>query len=289
MKKHYFLFGVLLASSLTIAWQHSSESKGLSSHMFSSGGQSGLTGAPGENNCTQCHSGSTLDGTIQNSFTLLDGVTPVTTYTPGDTYTVSLALASAPAKSGFSSTVLDGTDAMAGNLIGAGIGGTQNFSSAGRDYVSHTAVSNTSSTRAWTWIAPTTNVGPVTFYVASNETNDNGATSGDMIYLSEHIVNPTSAAGIDEKVGSKVVDFNASFSQTNSTLNISYGSLINGTSTLNLIDLTGQSVMTQELNNTNIGINNEKVLVPEHIKNGMYVVHFFVNNVATSKTVSIQR
>ena len=35
-------------------------------HASAGGNQAGLTGAPAENNCTQCHSGSVLDGSTEN-------------------------------------------------------------------------------------------------------------------------------------------------------------------------------------------------------------------------------
>ena len=120
MKKSYILSSLALASLGFFAFQQTTAESSVvekftQEHLFSAGGQSGLTGAPGEANCTQCHSGTTQDGTSENSFALLDGTTPVTSYTPGTTYTATLQQTSSPSKSGFSSTTLDGTDAMAGN------------------------------------------------------------------------------------------------------------------------------------------------------------------------------
>ena len=52
----------------------------------SSGAGAGKTGAPGESNCTACHSGSTQDGANENLLTVLDGGNPVFEYLPGQTY-----------------------------------------------------------------------------------------------------------------------------------------------------------------------------------------------------------
>ena len=245
MKKSYILSSLALASLGFFAFQQTTAESSVvekftQEHLFSAGGQSGLTGAPGEANCTQCHSGTTQDGTSENSFALLDGTTPVTSYTPGTTYTATLQQTSSPSKSGFSSTTLDGTDAMAGNLIGAGIGGTQNFSSGGRDYVSHTAVSATTSGQfAWSWIAPATDVGPVTFYIASNIADDDGSTAGDVIYLSD-TRSWSSTAGIEEN--SNDAKFVAGYNAATNKLVLDFDYLAIGEMHLNLVDMNGRSV-----------------------------------------------
>jgi hypothetical protein len=69
---------------------------------------------------------------------------------------------------------------------------------AGKSYLSHR---NASSTNTWTftWQAPATNVGPVTFYMAGNAANGNNNTSGDYIYTSSMVLNPSATnTGIKE-------------------------------------------------------------------------------------------
>jgi hypothetical protein len=290
MKKQYILFAALLASSITIAWQKTGSQliqKNQKSHFFSAGGQSGLTGAPGESNCTQCHVGSVQNGATQNTVMVLNGITPVTSYVPGTTYNITLDLASNPAKSGFSATILNGSNAAAGTSTGVAIGGTQGFTGGGRNYVSHTSTSNLAGQWGWQWTAPATDMGPVRIYIASNATNSDDNTTGDVIYTSSHIIG--SAVGLNEEVLEKVSNFNASFSPNNSTVYISYTSLIAGKSTVNIVDMNGRSALFTELDQTTIGLNKEMIKIPENIKNGMYVIHYFVNNVASSKTISIQR
>jgi len=64
-----------------------------------SGGQSG---APGEQNCTSCHSGATQNGANENLLIINNDIGfGITQYTPGATYTVNLSMASNPAKKGF--------------------------------------------------------------------------------------------------------------------------------------------------------------------------------------------
>lgn len=291
MKKSYILSSLALASIGFFAFQQAESETSIvkeftQEHRFSAGGQSGLTGAPGEANCTQCHTGSTLDGTTENTVQILDGTTPISGYTPGGTYTVTLQHTSSPTKSGFSATALDGTDTMAGALVGAGIGGTQNFSAAGRDYVSHTATSNTAAQWAFSWIAPATNVGDVTFYFASNVTNDDGSNSGDMIYLSQHVISPA-GAGINET--SNEANFNAGYNAASNKLAINFDYLSAGEMTLNLVDMNGRSVFNYNLGQSEIGSNKETIALPSELNDGMYVVHFFVGNKAMSANILVKK
>ena len=291
MKKSYILSSLALASLGFFAFQQAETETSIvqqfsQEHRFSSGGQSGLTGAPGEANCTQCHTGSTLDGTTENSVVFLTGTTPVAGYTAGSNYTVTLQHTSSPAKSGFSATALDGTDVKAGSLIGAGIGGTQNFSANGRDYVSHTSTSNTSSQWAFTWVAPSVAVGDVTFYFASNITNDNGATSGDMIYLSQHVF-PELGSGIEET--SNEAKFTAGYNASSNKLVLDFNYLAIGDMTLNLVDMNGRSVFMYDLGQSEIGSNKETITLPSDLNEGMYVVHFFVGNKAMSANILVKK
>lgn len=293
MKKSYILSSLALASLGFFAFQQAETETSIvekfsKEHLFSAGGQSGLTGAPGESNCTQCHSGSVLDGTTQNSVLILDGTSPVAGYTPGTTYTVTLQLASSPAKAGFSATALDATDTKAGTLIGAGIGGTQNFSAAGRDYVSHTSASNTSGGQwAFSWVAPATNVGDVTFYFASNASNNNGQNSGDEIYLSENVISPASGAGIEET--SNDAKFTAGYNAASNKLVLDFNYLAVGNMNLNLVDMNGRSVFTYNLGQSEIGSNKETIALPSDLNDGMYVVHFFVGNKAMSANILVKK
>jgi len=291
MKKSYLLPSLALASIGLFAFQHvttetSVVEKFKKEHLYSAGGQSGMTGAPGDQNCTNCHVGSVLDGSTENSFVLMDGTTPVSAYVPGTTYTATLQQTSSPAKSGFSSTTLDGTDSKAGDLIGAGIGGTQNFSSGGRDYVSHTSLSNTGGGQFfWSWVAPSTDVGPVTFYIASNIANNNGTNTGDLIYLSTHTI--ASTASIDEV--SNEAKFVAGYNATTNKLVVDFNSLAIGEMNLNLVDMNGRSVFSYNLGHSEMGENHETIALPAELSDGMYVVHFFVGNKAMSGNILVKK
>jgi len=121
-------------------------------------------------------------------------ITAPQTYVPGHTYPVTVTHTNADPtrlRWGFELTVLDNaSDEKAGDLQGTD-GTTQVLNNAGpgsaRQYIEHTAVGTfvgQQNGAGWTfnWTAPSTDVGPVTFYAAGNQANNDGNTSGDFIY-----------------------------------------------------------------------------------------------------------
>lgn len=250
----------------------------------------GKTGAPGEQNCTSCHSGATQDGSTENLLILNNDLgMGMTQYTPGATYTVNLSMASNPAKKGFQVTALNGANAMAGNFV-AGANTqlkTATISGGQRKYATHKNTSNTSATQVWnwTWVAPANSEGAVTFYVATNKANNNNNDNGDVIYLSQHVfVNDD--ASIDESVQEN--NFNVGYSPEKEAILVSFATLSIVPTSFNLVDLQGQSVWTKKLENSNVGENKQLVSVPKHLPNGIYVVHFFLGNKSYAAPVSIQ-
>ncbi len=158
-------------------------------HSNNAGAQAGYTGSPNENNsrtCSSqnggCHSGTGT--TFQSNMISVD--IPDCGYIAGETYTVTLTVSS-PGRNEFGFSVspqLTG-GATAGTMIASA--GTQ-LNGSGR-YLTHTAagtVESSPNTRVWTfdWIAPSAGSGDVTFYAAFNATNNNNASTGDLIFNS---------------------------------------------------------------------------------------------------------
>lgn len=250
----------------------------------------GKTGAPGEQNCTSCHSGTAQSGTNENLLVINDDLGfGITQYTPGATYTVNLTMASNPAKKGFQVTALNAANTMAGNFV-AGANTqlkTATISGGQRKYVTHKSSSNTSATQTWnwTWEAPATEQGAVTFYVATNKANNNNNDNGDVIYLSQHVFTNDDASVNETQVEN---NFSVGYGVEKEELVISFSTLSIVPTSLNLVDLQGKSVWSKKLENASLGQNKEFVALPKHIPNGMYVVHFFVGNKAYSAPISIQ-
>jgi len=158
-------------------------------HAFSAGPPAGYTGAPQEEPeaCAECH-------VPPDAGTGRISITAPQTYVPGHTYPVTVTHTNADPtrlRWGFELTVLDNaSDEKAGELQGID-GTTQVLNNAGpgsaRQYIEHTAVGTfvgQQNGASWTfnWTAPSTDVGPVTFYAAGNQANNDGNTSGDYIY-----------------------------------------------------------------------------------------------------------
>lgn len=280
MKKNYVIISLFIGSIGFLAMQHSDvgiyESYKALGHKEAAGSAAGSTGAPGESSlsCTQCHTGSVLAGTSENSLVVSDGTGPVTTYVPGQSYTVSVSMASNPAKKGFQATALDGSANMAGNftaLSGTSINGTT------RKYANHTATSNTSATAiwTWTWTAPATDVGPVTFYLATNLADNSGTKFGDEIYLSQHTID--NFVGLSELAKAKT-ELNASYNQSSQLLTVKFNGKAGGRVFLNLVDSKGSSVYNSEIGGANVGSNNIKTHIPIPLNKGVYMVHLFIDN-----------
>ncbi len=292
MKKNYILALTLGLSIAFVSWQKSGTVQSNTfkkTHKNNSGASTGKTGAPGESNCTECHTGSVQSGTTENLLLVGNAGGPITSYVPGQSYTVTLSMSSSPSKKGMQVTALNSSNQAAGSFSTITGGGVAITNGSGKTYANHTAASTlpTFPGWAWTWTAPATNVGPVDFYVATNKANGNGNNSGDLIYLSSHTYGST--VGIEENKIEVVGEFNASFSVENSTIYIQYSSLINGKNHVNVVDMNGRSVLNMNMGTSSVGVNKDMIILPEYIKNGMYIVQFFVDNYSMTKTIVVER
>jgi hypothetical protein len=285
MKKKYLLpvFG-LFALGIYSFQSLNNQQKISIFHKSGSGANFNATGAPGESNCSACHGSGTQSGATENVFTILNGSTPVTDYLPGTTYNVTLSMASNPVKKGFSILALNSSNTNAGSFTASSPGGTTKHTNGTKQYITHNSTSNTSSTAtwSWTWTAPATNVGTVTFYLATNKANNNNNDdAGDIIYLSQHTISST--AGINENNESQ---FKVYFNANENKLNINFNALQANAMTLNLLDASGKSVFYADLGNSTVGEVKESIELPS-LKNGVYFVHLFNGNKAYNGQISI--
>ncbi len=292
MKKNYFFVGITALGLGALSMKDSAKIEiakfNAKAHKNAIGAPTGKTGAPGEQTCTQCHSGTAQSGSTENLFVVLDGFNPVTNYVPGQTYNVSLSMASAPTKKGFQAIALDGTNAMAGSFTGQTAGGTTISTAGSKQYANHNSTSNTDANMVWiwSWTAPATNVGDVTFYVATNKANGNTTSSGDVIYISQHVLGTTASIADNGTIDEQ---FSAGYSAETHAVVMDFNSLTSGNMTLNLVDVNGRSAFFAELGKAQIGSNKETVKLPSDLNNGIYFVNFFVNNNPMSAKILIQR
>lgn len=289
MKKNYAFIGLLIATAGSLAFMSSADhSKEIAlynnSHLANiSGALAGKTGAPGETNCTECHTGTAQSGTGINSVVMAEGANVVTSYTPGTTYNMAVSLTSSSSRNGFEIVALNSSNAQAGTITIISTNTQLKSGAAGKKYVTHTSAGNMQSAWAFQWTAPSTNVGNVTFYLATNETNANNADSGDIIRLSQHVFG--SVAGITEN--SSDMQLEVGYQSATNSLAIQYQALSAGETFVNMVDLSGKSVFSESTGATTIGENKKAVKLPSDLKAGIYIVHLNVNNNFTSKKIYI--
>jgi hypothetical protein len=256
-------------------------------HKIQSGGASaGNTGAPGEGSCAGCH-GAAASGT---GFNILEWADGINSYTPGETYTIQLSMNDASAKNGFQLVALTASgNAQAGSITATDAVRTQLLNGqAGKQYLGHRAAGNTVSQWSFDWTAPATNVGNVIFYVATNKTNSNGQTSGDLIRLSQHtFAGPATGVSL------------TAYEQIQASLSIGYNNELNKISILfttdeseplhvNIMNAQGQSVQNHSLGMSYPGDNSKEFRLNHTLSTGIYFVNFFVGNKAYSEKIMIQ-
>lgn len=250
-----------------------------------SGATAGKTGAPGENSCTQCHSGVAQNGNGVNQVVMTENANVVTSYMPGVSYNVAVNMTDFSSINGFQIVALTPANAQAGSITIIPGSGTQlKNGAAGKKYVTHTLAGNVQNTWAFTWTAPATNVGTVTFYLATNKTNAQDNSSGDVIYLSQHPFGSVAAV----KEAPEVMELEAGYQPSNHSLLLTYSALTSGESSVNVVDLNGKSVFNESVGHSENGLNKKTVKLPTSLENGIYIVHFNVNNTFVSKKIYIK-
>jgi hypothetical protein len=134
------------------------------------------TGGPVSNgNCNGCHSGGVVTPTV--TVALFDGLLPVSSYTPGKSYTLRISVIGLGyLRYGFQTVALASGNVNAGTIT-AGSSGTRAVTLNSRIYGEHTSPSATGIFDL-NWKAPAAGTGSVNFYTAglgaANPTGDNG-------------------------------------------------------------------------------------------------------------------
>jgi len=146
-----------------------------------------------------CHSGSPL-----NSGTGTVTISTPSSYQPGQTYQITVqdqTTDQSRRRWGFQLTVLTASNAKAGQLQATSITSLILNDGPGfsRDYIEHNlqgTFQGQTGGASWTfpWVAPSTDVGPVTFYVATNMANGDGNQTGDFIFTQSKTVPASSGS-----------------------------------------------------------------------------------------------
>ncbi len=180
LRQHKYLYkkiSVLTLSTIAIAL-----SLNYANGPSSGGSRVGASFSSGTCTSTGCH---TTSGSFNPyvSIQLLSGTTPITTYTPGNSYTLRITLTGSGTTSntryGFQTVaVQDNSSSTAVNAWGTLPSGTQSATLGGRVHVEHSTPS-ASNVFNIPWTAPSTANYDIKFYVAGIVANNNNANTFD--------------------------------------------------------------------------------------------------------------
>ncbi|MFZ9029422.1 MAG: choice-of-anchor V domain-containing protein [Crocinitomicaceae bacterium] len=211
-KRYLFLFAglslLLISSRFSIRTVHAVKFDPRSGGMAAILSQDRTGGPLASGTCAGCHSGGSF--ATNASIEVLDGSSnPVSTYTPGASYTIRLSVtAGSGSPSGYAGqmTALNSSNQMAGDMTATLTGNTQISVIGAVEYLEHTSISSTGVFEA-TWVAPTAGAGDVTLYGIGVAANGNFNTTGDLAS------SPTSLT-LTEEIGATTINYaNAGYCQ----------------------------------------------------------------------------
>lgn len=291
MNKNYIFIGLFAASGILLSFSgHESIGtvKKFSKEYHTlnqAGSPGGRTGAPGDGVCTQCHSGTVQSGSGFNTVTLMHAGSPVTEYEANTTYQVQVSMGTNNLKNGFEIVALSPGNTVAGTLAITNATHTKIITSGGKQRVTHKLAGTNLTSWSFNWTSPATNVGTVTFYLATNQTNSSSSDDGDIIRTSQHPFG--TQAGVAE--ASSKVETQIGYHQSTNSLNIHLNSKVDGSVYVNVVDLNGKSVFRENLGNVSVGESAHSVRLDNELNSGIYMVNVSVDNNMTMKRVFISK
>jgi len=262
------------------------------------GSHPGSTGAPGDLTCAQtsCHSDAQVVQDPVGINTLLFSSSD-STYIPGQTYTLTLQVVSShTSKFGFELTALrDFNNTNTGTLGILEPIRTQLINhTLGTDLrtsVTHETAGTVSLSPGFTewkmkWTAPSTNAGPITFYYATNCTNNNSLETGDIIYLSSFGIKPALTTNTDKVNLDDINGLTVFFNRDLREIILNYG-LYKPAQVKTLVsDCKGVAIF-EGVSSLKSGEQSEKIkLSPEYTK-GTYIVRIIAGDDAVTRKIII--
>lgn len=239
-------------------------------------GKAGASGAPGETTCsdTDCHNSyavNTGSGSVSiSSPNLMDW-----TYSPGTTYTISVTVEQAGVGLfGLCFEALKPNGDNAGTLhAGPGtqiknktIGGFQ------RKAITHnnnTGATDNSHTFTFTWDAPSSDIGDITFYVSGLAANGNDHETFDYVYNMSQTVS-AEALGMENIVALRT-QLSAFPNPCSNTLTLNTGSVAAHLNQAIILDQLGRKVAEVKPDNWKLE-DNQLTIDISNLRNGSYTV-----------------
>jgi len=211
-----------------------------------------LSGSPGDvadngvGNCTLCHGGNDVitNNDPRNVITL----TVPSEYELNTTYPITVETSSVSGRQGFQLSVEDGSGSgiKVGDLTDDGVNNQVFDLMTDRgEAITHTGAGAFAPPWTFQWTSPATDVGPVTFYVALNETNFDFNSTGDQIHLKQSQANSLS---IESQV---FRDLKVYPNPAQDVVNINLPSNLESKTSLMVYDFLGKQILSKNLNAVN--------------------------------------
>jgi len=271
-------------------------SSALSFDILDDNGKAGRTGSPGEQTCqTTCHTGSVLNDGI-GSVTISSPDMVNWEYMPGDTYNIAvkikrmgtplfgfatecLTMQSVPNNAGlFLNTIPAETHILSATV-----------NTVSRKSITHqlnAGLSNDSMVYTFKWIAPSTNVGNATFYVAGNAANNNGAKTGDHIYTVTQLITPAFGASINEATAQ--TEFNVFPNPVAESINLRFNAAGGERINFTLHNSEGKLVHTFPLVIADGGKEELAFAIPAELNAGLYILSMQRESGTAQQTIIIR-
>ena len=260
-------------------------------------GKAGRTGSPGETTCTGCHTGAVINDGLGSVTISSPDLGATWEYMTGDTYTINVTVARTGAPLfGFDIECLTGSTPAqnAGVMLVTNSAETHllnaTVSTVVRKNMTHqlaAGLSNDSHTFSFRWIAPTTNVGNVTFYCTGNAANNNGAKTGDHIYSTTQVVTPALGAGVSN-IENLDRSFNLFPNPASENIYVNYYLPLGETAEFTLTTLEGKQA-GPVYSFTGTGERTTSLLnLPADLAKGVYFIQMNSGTIISTKKVVIQ-
>ncbi len=264
-----------------------------------SGSHPGSTGAPLDQTCAQggCHTDAAVIPNAVNNNTLIFSM-PDSSYVPGGTYNVTVQVkgTGATSKFGFELVPLKDSDSTyVGQLDITDLSPLRtqllSYSQAAytRTSVTHktagaAAISTNFNKWTFSWTAPPVNEGKITFWYATNATNNNGQNTGDRIYLHSFQIHPANTTSIKETADD--YELKVFFDNESNEMNINYDLKGKRNVQMAVFDIAGKNVYSTA-HTMLTGVQKQKIPFGSNYTKGTYLIQLQINDQKVTKKVII--
>ncbi len=272
---------------------------GAFSYRKSAGAHPGSTGAPLDNTCAKsgCHVGTpvTYNDTTVNKLIFSQ---PDSTYVPGMTYTITLKTQNPGVmRFGFELQALeDSTNKDIGTIVITDAARSHTLTHTVSGGVRTSATHSTSGTTAlspgfneWTfnWTAPPVNEGVITFYYATNSTNNSNTSSGDAIFINTFKIRPYISNGISEFIDEQSI--NAFYDTESNQIILNYNLKAEKNVAIKVHDAMGRDLIRHSNRNRSAGQQKEELAFRNTPSGGIYYISITAGGKSVTKKVLITK